>query len=400
MKTSHILLLASLFTLHASLVAQQYGWTDISANVPGDPDFSDVFFVSDDEGWISVSSGPEIYHTTDGGETFEIQETSLGTSTAAIYMIDDNEGYTGGGSGFVYRTLDGGTNWDLLGAMSSSLNELDFASSTQGYACGDNGAVFSITPEGVTNLNSGLSSDLAGITSPSENNVWVCGENKIVYFNGVMFQFQSGPVGSFNSIFFIDDNEGWVVGNAGLIGHTEDGGETWHSQINPDPDQRSMFDVFFLDENIGWAIGINGIILETINGGDDWIIDEEGSALAGTNFLTGVYFISPTNGYVVGNEKTLLKYTEISGIEETESLRFELYPNPAVSAVSLQSAAFSQQSAVVEIYDLNGRKLLEKQIPARSEIVEIDVSSLQSGIYCCRLVSEKYSATQKLVIQK
>jgi len=159
MKKSHILLLCSLFTVHYSLNAQQYGWADLSANIPGSPDFSDVFFVSDDEGWMSVSSGPEIYHTTDGG-----------------------------------------ANWNLLGAISSSLNNMDFASANQGYACGDNGAVFSITPQGVTNLNSGLATNLYGISSPSENEVWVCG-------------------------------------NAGLIGHTEDGGEIWHSQINPDPDE-------------------------------------------------------------------------------------------------------------------------------------------------------------------
>jgi hypothetical protein len=57
-------------------------------------------------------------------------------------------------------------------------------------------------------------------------------------------------------------------------------------------------------------------------------------------------------------------------------------------------------SGTLEIYDLNGRKLIEEQIPKGSETIEIDVSSLESGVYFCRLISENKSSTQKLIIQK
>jgi photosystem II stability/assembly factor-like uncharacterized protein len=380
--------------------AQQYGWTDLSANVPGNPDFSGVYFVSDNEGWMSVSSGPEIYHTTDGGATFEIQETSLGTATEAIYMTDENEGYTGGGSGFVYRTTNGGINWDFLGAIPSTLSGLDFANSTQGYACGDNGAVFSVTPEGVTNLNSGLASNLYDISAPSVNNVWVCGGGTISHYNGTGFEFQSGPVGSYNSIFFINDNEGWVVGNVGLIGYTEDGGDNWHRQINSD--DNSIYSVFFYDENDGWAVGFQGIILKTTNGGDTWTVDEEGSALAGTNFLRGIYFTSPTNGYVIGNGKTLLKYGELSGTGSTiaEKLQFEIYPNPASEKLRVAGCGLRVDAVTVELFDLNGRKLLENYFPAGNETTEIDVSHLQNGVYFCRLIVDEKNTIKKLIIQK
>ena len=383
-------------------VAQNAGWVDISANIPGNPDFSDVFFVSDDEGWISVSSGPEIYHTTDGGATFEIQETSLGTSTGAIYMIDENEGYTGGGSGFVYRTLDGGQNWTFHGAISSTLTDMDFANDTTGYACGNNGAVFSITPEGVTNLNSGLSTNLGGITSPSENKVWVCGGGTISYFDGTTFTFQSGPGGTYNDIFFLNQQEGWIVGNNGIIGHTENGGEAWYRQINPDPEGNSLYGLFFLNENEGWAIGAQGTILKTTNGGDNWVLDTEGSTLAGTKFLRGVYFTSPTNGYVVGNEKTLLKYTEVSGVgdEIVEKLQFDIFPNPANNKVEFRSSEFATKNCSLKICDLNGKTLIEKHIPSGTETVEIDVSNLASGVYFCKILTDKGNATKKLIIQK
>ena len=211
--------------------AQQYDWQDISANLPGDPDLSDVFFVSDDEGWMSISNEAIILHTSDGGETFEIQTTQY--PTEAIYMIDENEGYAGGANGRVYRTTDGGENWIAIGSISVTLTDIDFATTTQGYCCGDDGAVFSITPQGVENLNSGLASNLNGISAASVNNVWICGGAYIVYYNGATFDFQSGPVGTYNSICFIDDDEGWVNGDSGLLGHTENGGITWTPQINP-----------------------------------------------------------------------------------------------------------------------------------------------------------------------
>ncbi len=86
--------------------------------------------------------------------------------------------------------------------------------------------------------------------------------------------------------------------------------------------------------------------------------------------------------------------------EESLSVNFQIYPNPAVSVVSLQSAVFTQQSSFVEIYDLNGRKLLENFIPAGRETVEIDMSGLKSGVYFCRLIMKNKSVTKKLIIQK
>ncbi len=44
--------------------------------------------------------------------------------------------------------------------------------------------------------------------------------------------------------------------------------------------------------------------------------------------------------------------------------------------------------------------MLEKHIQTGNETIEIDVSSLQSGVYFCRLIFKNTSATQKLIIQK
>ena len=476
------------FVISQMTFSQTYCWKDISANIPTEADLSDVYFTSDDEGWITSSSHAEIYHTADGGLTFEVQTTI--TKLEAIYMIDENEGYTGGMSGIVYRTVDGGDNWEILGSMASTLIDIDFATATQGYACGFGGAVFSITPEDVTNLNSGLSTNLGGITSPSENKVWVCGGGTISHFDGTTFTFQSGPAGSYNDIFFLNDQEGWIVGNNGVIGHTENGGEDWPSQINPDPEGNSLYGLFFLNENEGCAIGAQGTILKTTNGGDNWMLDEEGSTLAGTKFLRGIHFTSPTNGYVVGNGKTLLKYTEITSEENNDATlssiqinseelagfntatlnyqlelptgtstvptvaatptdtnatvvitqatelpgtativvtaedgetrqtytveftnvtgvfetnrknEFTIFPNPATSELKVQSSKLKVESATVAVFTITGKKCLSKYVPAGSSEIEIEISSLNSGMYFCKIQFEDGCVTKKIVVKK
>ncbi len=103
------------------------------------------------------------------------------------------------------------------------------------------------------------------------------------------------------------------MGDVGVIGHTENGGEYWATLNNPDAQNRSLYAVFFLDSDNGWAVSAEGIVLNTDNGGTNWTIVANGLTTA---FLLGVQFTSLTNGYVVGNGKTLLRYGELTGVKK------------------------------------------------------------------------------------
>ena len=97
--------------------------------------------------------------------------------------------------------------------------------------------------------------------------------------------------------------------------------------------------------------------------------------------------------YMPGNVITGL---DIAGAE----LNFKVFPNPASSVIRIQSSVLSLQSSILEIYDLHGRKLIEKLISPGLEGIDIDVSRLENGIYFCQLLSKQYSGIQKLIIQK
>ena len=76
--------------------------------------------------------------------------------------------------------------------------------------------------------------------------------------------------GSYNhrSIFFIDENIGWIVGESGLILMTTNSGDNWTLQ-----DGGTTVDfttVFFVNDSTGWIGGQSGTILKTIDSGENW----------------------------------------------------------------------------------------------------------------------------------
>jgi photosystem II stability/assembly factor-like uncharacterized protein len=381
---------SSLLTLNC--FSQQYGWVALNPpSIPGTPDLSDLYFKNDSTGWISCSSTNNIFKTTDGGLTFTTQNTAL--TTNAIHMVSATEGYCGGASGFVFRTTDGGATWPFRGSITNTLTDISFPpDGGTGYACGLNGAVWSVTFGGVINLNSGLSLGLNGISTPSFNNVWICGGSRIYYYNGSIFTEQSSPTGTFNAIYFINNLEGWVVGDQGIIAKTINGGGSWTVQRIPGSGS-SLFDVFFLNANEGWAVGANGTILHTINGGTTWTLEANGLTTA---FLTGVHFTSSTNGYIVGQGKALLKYTQLTGINQTEQTSaINIYPNPTNGIIKLDIPGNQQVESVV-ISDMTGRKVVQKNNLFTNEI---HLQSLPDGFYSVQIVTDKQQYFGKIIKQ-
>ncbi len=412
--------------LNVNCFAQQYGWTDISANIPqtGEdlPRMPDVYFVSDNEGWITCVNYAEIYNTTDGGETFEVQTTEYHCN--AIHMLNENEGYAGGSSGFVYRTTDGGENWNFHATMVATLTDISFPPmGDTGYCCGINGNIWSIDSSGVTKMTSGVPDSFGAISFPVKSEEgWACGGSIIRhFFNNEWIGDQFRPAGGYNAIYMVDSLNGWVVGDGGIIAHTEDG-KNWFEQVNPDTQTRTLFDVFFLNTNEGWVVGSQGIILHTTNGGTTW--EMEGAELT-TESLAGVYFTSPTNGYVVGNY-TVLKYGLIISVEKEEELPTEFsllqnYPNPFNPSTKIKYSiptppqpSPSQGEGVREglivslkVYDILGREVTtlvnKQQQPGTYEVEFGQVSSnrhLVSGTYFYRIQIGEFAKTKKMLLLK
>lgn len=99
---------------------------------------------------------------------------------------------------------------------------------------------------------------------------------------------------------FPSSDNGWIVGEDGLIAHTVDKGKNW--KVQQSNVITNLVAVHFLDTEKGFAAGSGGTLLMTVNGGGTWAKKETGTV----EFLNDIYFTNNNSGFVVGNGGLLL----------------------------------------------------------------------------------------------
>lgn len=398
---------AALFTMcFINIHPQQAEWINLSGNIPGDSlghHLTDVHFISNDTGWISTAFVDEIYFTIDGGNSFQIQVTVLGSNF--VFVNFEGRGFSGGDLGLVYHTSDWGFDWNTIDNSFIDINLVESTPEQQDtlLAFGDSGYVYLLQKDSLVLLTDTLDIDILSATFPvSFNKGWICGGRKIYRYEDSVFTELSHPDEDFETVYFLNETTGWAAGGNGLILFTSDGGENWQTQFNPDPQHRRIKDIFFTDLLNGWAVGVNGVILKTNDGGANWSI--EGDGISTNNYLR-VLFTDLNNGYIVGESKAFLKYTEVTSVEDKFILNgFSLgqnYPNPfnPSTTISWQSPVGSHQS--IKVYDVLGNEiasLVDEYRPAGSYEVDFNASGLPSGIYFYKLHAGSLIETKKMIL--
>jgi photosystem II stability/assembly factor-like uncharacterized protein len=420
MKKSHILLLCSLLTVHCSLKAQQYGWKNISANLPDLPNDTVIIgtdtmvamiraahFPDDSEGWIIITTTIDssyILHTENGGDSWELRSTH-NTSFNDIHMRDQDTGFTGGqDGGIIYKTVDGGYTWNFHWTLGTTLAEIEFPPlpADTGFACGMNGTLMMITPSGGTIMDVNVNSDLHGLSFPvNRRQGWLSGWNIVRHFlDGTWYADQVHITGYHNDIEFIDNQTGWTCGDR--IMHTVDG-YNWVDQLSEEQLDGDLFSISFANAQTGCAVGTVGQVFFTNDGGNNWNKVDLGT----DEYLIDVHMTSPTCGYITGQGKSIYKYMQISDLEEHGGMEaegqggVEVFPNPTSGVVSLQSLVFSQGSADIEIMDLHGKTI--EQLNNRTieqwnnRTMELDISHLPPGIYFVKISTSGSQIVKKIV---
>lgn len=82
-------------------------------------------------------------------------------------------------------------------------------------------------------------------------------------------------------------------------------------------------------------------------------------------------------------------------IEEKNSSRFKIYPNPTKNKFEIQFEANENKEFKIQIFDLLGKQVLVNTVFSNQII---DVSTLEIGIYLIRIQNENKIETQKLII--
>ena len=148
------------------------------------------------------------------------------------------------------------------------------------------------------NLNSGTTLNLNNVFFVDENNGYVIGENGIILKTtdgGSNWEIKSpGNTQTLNGIYFNDVNHGVIVGNFGIVLKTTDGGNSWSTPITGITDD--LLSVSF-NGNYGIAGGTSQTIIYSTDAGDSWTISQSGFFGGG---FWGVQMLDADNAFVAG----------------------------------------------------------------------------------------------------
>jgi hypothetical protein len=127
-----------------------------------------------------------------------------------------------------------------------------------------------------------------------------------------------------------------------------------------------------------------------------------------TNMLTTVHFTSSKNGYVLGNNKTLLKYTLTTGIKENGQLpaSFSLEqnsPNPFDSETKISYSLALPAQVQLTVCNMFGQQvaLLDEGFkPAGRHSIDFNTEGFHTGVYIYQFQANGKIETNKMVYLK
>ena len=258
-------------------------------------------FVDANHGWAHVAGG-ELLRTTDGGANWEVLAPLLPCNH--FFFVDAGQGWAV--CDRIWHTTDGGLTWQPQKDLSPSdqANAMHFVDATHGWVVGTR----------VTNGDSPASGTGLVMSTTDGGATW-----RTATVNGV---------DGLEGVYFVDEDEGWVVGAAGAILHSSDGGNTWTPQASGTVED--LKSVQFVNAREGWALGY-GIILRTTDGGQTWQ-----ARTSGAHGLAAVQAENTGCAWAVGSEGAILRTVDggnawtrqPSGV--TAGLRALHFPTPAL----------------------------------------------------------------------
>lgn len=302
-------------------------------NYKEDVEFTDVYFVTPEEGWASglkrtnVGEGGFILHTRDGGNSWEIQVGDPQSATRSIQQllfIDKTHGWATDWSGKMLRTTDG-ENWEAVSDY-PPLSPYSFASSTIGiYIHGDQ--IFRTQDGGRTwkpaftcrikaeiqglMREQGCNFAVAHMPSPAVGYAVTTAIGDIAFAlaktvdGGISWTLTpvrvSGRMGGDGHVYFLDEQTGFVslYKWGGNVYATNDGGQTWRGAVGLESSWMR-----FADPEVGWSIQGNHPLTYTADGGKHWLSRQ-------IPFPANVSAFSlprRDRGYVVGDHGMIYRY--------------------------------------------------------------------------------------------
>ncbi len=205
--------------------------------LPGSFQLLDLYFIDENEGWAvgrddDLGHYRTIYHTTNGGETWELSiPFQSATSYYGVCFVDRQHGWIVGPRSYLLRTEDGGRSWQRVNLPYGNLTNLfftdvQFANANVGWMVGTLGFVLRSVDGGRTWQPQAISSEetIADIVVLSANEAWICSITGGLWHTtdgGVTWEPETsgyrGWTDSLSAIAAMPSGKVWGVGFAGTI---------------------------------------------------------------------------------------------------------------------------------------------------------------------------------------
>ena len=341
-----------------------------------------VHFFDANTGFV-CSTNDTLYRTTNGGLNWS--NIFIGFQAQSVSFANANTGFVGGYSA-IAKTTDAGISW--ISWNIQSYGELYFVNPSTGWTSTylSGGSDIYKTTDGGNNWNLQYSTSdfriIYNFCFLNENTGWAVGYRELILkttdggMNWITQHDVDGEPGIY-SVCFIDSNTGWAAGDFYFSGgskvfYTTNGGDLWQS--------------YFLSSNAGRLSQVQ-FVNQT------------------TGFLTGQY----GNVFRTVNRGGLTSISGNSGTTPSDYKLFQNYPNPFNPATKIKfdipAGVVGQSflSVTLKIYDVLGRELqtlVNNKLQPGSYEITFDGSNLSGGIYFYRLIAGNYINAKKMIFVK
>lgn len=138
-------------------------WSELRPSAGADLAFNDLFFVGPAEGWAAAGNvvtreEDALFHTTDGGLSWERVATGTPQYLRAVHFADARTGWVVGltiddvteelGPSRILATTDGGRTWAAQLTVDRSFFDVCFVDASRGWAVGERATIYATTDGG------------------------------------------------------------------------------------------------------------------------------------------------------------------------------------------------------------------------------------------------------------
>jgi uncharacterized repeat protein (TIGR01451 family) len=123
-----------------------------------------------------------------------------------------------------------------------------------------------------------------------------------------------------------------------------------------------------------------------------YAIKEKANLPINSEIENTAYIYFDFNPAIITN--TTYNKNSLLGISENKALDFQIFPNPAKNKLNVESKFENND---VFLLDLSGKMIINQKIGFKGQI---DVSSIENGVYYLKIVNNQTNSVQKIVVNK